>query len=92
MVDQIRQIDPDATIAVCAAGRSTLYMTTVATMLGLNIRVGTEDTPWKYPNSDELLTSNLEMFAMARDIAGLLGRRPASADEYRRMIGKPARS
>ncbi|MNV72598.1 3-keto-5-aminohexanoate cleavage enzyme [compost metagenome] len=91
MVDQIRKIDPGAVIAVCAAGRSTLYMTTVATMLGLNIRVGTEDTPWKYPNSDELLVSNLEMFSMARDIAGLLGRRPASADEYRRMIGKPAR-
>lgn len=91
MVDQIRKIDPGAVIAVCAAGRSTLYMTTVATMLGLNIRVGTEDTPWKYPNSDELLLSNLEMFSMARDIAGLLGRRPASADEYRRMIGKPAR-
>ncbi|MNE67466.1 hypothetical protein D3C80_1630760 [compost metagenome] len=67
-------------------------MTTLASMLGLQIRVGTEDTPWKYPNSDELLESNLEMFNMAREIAGLLGRRPARANEYRRMIGKPERN
>ncbi|MNJ15150.1 hypothetical protein D3C77_93910 [compost metagenome] len=92
MVDQIRQVDPAGTISVCAAGRSTLYMTTLASMLGLQIRVGTEDTPWKYPNSDELLESNLEMFNMAREIAGLLGRRPARANEYRRMIGKPERN
>ncbi|EHP41084.1 hypothetical protein OR16_21818 [Cupriavidus basilensis OR16] len=92
MVDQIRQIDPTSAITVCAAGRATLYMTTLATMLGLNIRVGTEDTPWKYPNSDARLRDNLEMFRMARDIAALHGRRPASADGYRRMIGKPARS
>jgi len=31
------------------------------------------------------------MFTMARDIAGLLGRTPASADEYRQLIGKPPR-
>ena len=92
MVDQIRKIDPTAAITVCAAGRSTLYMTTLATMMGLNIRIGTEDTPWKYPNSDARLGSNLEMFRMARDIALLHGRRPATADEYRRMIGKAPRS
>jgi uncharacterized protein (DUF849 family) len=92
MVDQIRQIDPTSVISVCAAGRATLYMTTLATMMGLHVRVGLEDTPWKYPNSDERLRDNLEMFGMARDMAGLLGRRPATADEYRRMIGKPART
>lgn len=87
IVDQIRSIDPDSVITVCAAGRATLYLTTLATMMGLNIRVGVEDTPWKYPNSDERLSSNLEMFTMAREIASLLGRRPATADEYRAMLG-----
>jgi 3-keto-5-aminohexanoate cleavage enzyme len=91
MVDQIRKIDPTSVISVCAAGRATLYMTTLATMMGLHIRIGTEDTPWKYPNSDEHLKSNLEMFNMARDIAGLLGRTPATANEYRALIGKPTR-
>jgi uncharacterized protein (DUF849 family) len=91
MVDQIRKIDPTSVISVCAAGRATLYMTTLATMMGLHIRIGTEDTPWKYPNSDEHLKDNLEMFNMARDIAGLLGRTPATANEYRALVGKPAR-
>src|SRR5258708_7687287 len=89
MVDQIRKIDPTSVISVCAAGRATLYMTTLATMMGLHIRVGTEDTPWKYPNSDERLKDNLEMFNMARDIAGLLGRKPASANEDRALVGQP---
>ncbi|MCK4124467.1 3-keto-5-aminohexanoate cleavage protein [Ralstonia nicotianae] len=92
MVDQIRQIDPTSVITVCAAGRATLYMTTLATMMGLHIRVGTEDTPWKYPNSDERLNDNLEMFSMARDIAALHGRAPATADAYRALIGKPGRT
>jgi uncharacterized protein (DUF849 family) len=87
MVDQIRRIDPDSVITVCAAGRATLYLATLAIMMGLNIRVGVEDTPWKYPNSDERLQDNLQMFTMAREIAALHGRRPATADEYRKMIG-----
>lgn len=89
MVDQIRRIDPEGPILVCAAGRATLYMTTLATMMGLHIRVGTEDTPWKYPNSDEKLTSNVEMLEMAKQIAELHGRRPATADEYRKILDIP---
>lgn len=91
MVDQIRQIDPTSVISVCAAGRAGLYMTTLATMMGLHIRVGTEDTPWKYPNSDIQLKDNLEMFEMARNIAAMLGRTPATANEYRALVGKPPR-
>ena len=64
----------------------------LATMMGLHIRIGTEDTPWKYPNSDERLKDNLEMFNMARDIAALLGRTPATANEYRALVGKPSRT
>jgi 3-keto-5-aminohexanoate cleavage enzyme len=89
MVDQIRRIDPESLISVCAAGRAGLYMTTLATMAGLHIRVGIEDTPWKHPNSNALLKDNLEMFNMARELAALLGRAPASANDYRALIGKP---
>ena len=87
MVHQIRKIDPAAQILVCAAGRATMYMTTLATMLGLHIRVGTEDTEWKYPNSDERFTSNLEMLNTAKEIAALHGRRPATANEMRALFG-----
>ena len=91
MVDQIRKIDPTSVITVCAAGRATLYMTTLATMMGLHIRVGVEDTPWKYPNSDLRLDDNLEMFTMAKQLAGLLGRTPCSANQYRSLLGLKAR-
>lgn len=87
MVDQIRRIDPGSVITVCAAGRATLYVTTLATMMGLNIRVGVEDTPWKHPNSDARLRDNLEMYTMAREIARLLGREPGNADYYRGLLG-----
>lgn len=91
MVEQIRGIDPEAAITVCNAGRAGLYITTLATMMGLNIRVGLEDSCWRHPNSDELLASNLELFNRARTIAAELGRVPATADEYRTQVGLPAR-
>lgn len=91
MVSQLRSIDPECVITVCAAGRAGLHTTTLATMLGLDIRVGTEDTFWRSPLGDELLSGNLEMFIKARAIAEALGRRVATADEYRRSVGLPAR-
>lgn len=91
MVDQIRQLDPQAAITVCNAGRAGLYITTLALMMGLNIRVGLEDSLWRHPNSDEYLTSNLELFERARTLAGELGRTPATADDYRAQIGLPTR-
>ncbi|MGI5194119.1 3-keto-5-aminohexanoate cleavage protein [Streptomyces sp. CA-288835] len=84
MVDQIRQLDPRAAITVCAAGRAGLYITTLATMMGLNIRVGLEDGCWRCPNSNELTASNLELLTRARTIAAELGRTPATANEYRK--------
>jgi uncharacterized protein (DUF849 family) len=89
MVDQIKSIDEDSVIVVCAAGRAGLYMTTLATMLGLHIRVGTEDTIWKHPNSDELAGGNLELVEKAIQIAELHGRTPATADEYRALLKLP---
>ncbi len=44
------------------------------------------------PHSDELLESNLRMFEMAKGIAGLLGRRVATADEYRQVLGLETRA
>lgn len=91
MVDQIRQIDPQASISVCNAGRAGLYITALALMMGLNIRVGLEDSLWRYPNSNEVLKSNLELFESARSLAAQFGRTPASADDYREQIGLPRR-
>jgi uncharacterized protein (DUF849 family) len=87
MVNQLKSLDEDAQITVCAAGRATYYMTTLATMLGLHIRVGTEDTYWRSPLSDDMVQGNVEMVQTASAIAELLGRKVATADEYRAAIG-----
>ena len=87
MVHQIRKIDPDPQFLVCAAGRATMYMTTLATMMGFHIRVGTEDTAFKYPNSNEKFKSNVEMVRAAKQIAELHGRTPATANEMRALFG-----
>jgi 3-keto-5-aminohexanoate cleavage enzyme len=87
MVNQLKALDEDAQITVCAAGRATMYMTTLATMMGLHIRVGTEDTYWRSPLRDDVVENNLEMLNTARTIAQLLGREVATADEYRALLG-----
>ncbi|MBS1677614.1 MAG: 3-keto-5-aminohexanoate cleavage protein [Actinobacteria bacterium] len=91
MADQLKSLDEGAQITVCAAGRASLYVTTLATMMGLHIRVGTEDTYWRSPLRDDVVDGNLEMFESARTIASLLGREVATANEYRASIGLPTR-
>ena len=87
IVEQIRDIDDTSVIIVCAAGRATQYLTTLATLLGLHIRVGTEDTIWKYPHRDEILAGNGEAVESAATVARLLGREPATAEDYRKLVG-----
>jgi 3-keto-5-aminohexanoate cleavage enzyme len=83
----IRDTDPKAKILVCAAGRASSYLATVATTLGLNIRVGMEDTVWAHPHSDTKLTSNVEAFTAARTITEALGLKVASYDRYQHVMG-----
>lgn len=91
MIDQIHKLRPGIPLVIVAAGRATLYMTTLATMLGHHIHVGTEDSRYKYPNSDEQFTSNVEMIRHAKQIAALHGRTPATANEMRAVFGMPER-
>jgi uncharacterized protein (DUF849 family) len=86
-VDRIREIDPQGFIQVCAAGRAGHYMATAAMLLGLHVRVGTEDSVWRYPHRDELLHNNVEMVERVRATAESLGRRLATPAEFRDMIG-----
>jgi 3-keto-5-aminohexanoate cleavage enzyme len=56
-------------------------------LLGLNIRVGKEDTIWEYPHKDNLIKSNAEIYKRTVQIAKALGREPATPDEYVKMMG-----
>jgi 3-keto-5-aminohexanoate cleavage enzyme len=83
----IYDVDPDGVVAVCAAGRPSTYLATIAAALGLHIRVGMEDTIWRWPHREDLIGSNEEMVRAASEIASLLGRTVASPSRYREIIG-----
>ncbi len=87
--NRIREIDKDAVIMVCAAGRASSYLATLAVLLGLHIRVGMEDTVWMWPHKDEKIQNNAEHFKKFKLLCELLGRRVATPNEYRKMIGLP---
>lgn len=88
-VNFIKDIDDSSIISICAAGRASSYLATLAMLLGLHIRIGLEDTVWKWPHREELLTNNAATFQSYKTMAELLGREVATGDEYRQMVGLP---
>jgi len=87
LVKRIREVDKNAVILVTQPARPSIYFIALALIMGLHVRVGMEDTVWKYPHRDDLCTSNAEIVKATVDMAGALGRRPATAQEYRKIIG-----
>lgn len=86
-VRRIRAIDPDGLISVPTAGRPSYYLAGMAILMGLSIRVGVEDTYWKWPHRDDLLPNTVTAFKDMKSVAEIFGRRVATADEYREMSG-----
>jgi 3-keto-5-aminohexanoate cleavage enzyme len=91
-VDREVHADPESVIMVCAAGRASSYLATLAILLGLHIRVGMEDTIYMWPHKDDRIKSNAEVFLTFKNIAESLGRKVVTPDEYRKMIGLPMKS
>jgi 3-keto-5-aminohexanoate cleavage enzyme len=87
VVNRLMEIDDNSIIMVCNAGRASCHLAMLALLMGLHVRVGMEDTIWKYPHKDDLMESNGESVRIACEIVKLLGRRVATADEYRQLIG-----
>lgn len=87
LVDQIRSVDPDAVIYVSMNGRATFYISVLAMIMGLHVRVGMEDTVWKYPHKDDRIESNVDIVKQTIEVARYLGRKPATPDEYRKIVG-----
>jgi 3-keto-5-aminohexanoate cleavage enzyme len=85
-VAAIRDVDQDAMIMVCAAGRAAMYVATLASVMGLHIRIGMEDTYWLWPHRDDRIESNIQAYGLAAKLAEVIGRPVASQAEYRRMI------
>jgi len=86
-IDLIRDIPGEHEIIVCGAGRGSSYLATLAILMGCHLRVGTEDTIYKYPHKDERVTDNGEDIRRYKQLANLLGREVATPDEYREIAG-----
>jgi 3-keto-5-aminohexanoate cleavage enzyme len=86
LIRLIRHIDPQSVIVACTGGRSSSYLATLAILLGVHVRVGMEDTVWKWPHRDDKIQSNVEVFRQISGIASALGRDLMGADEYRKLM------
>ncbi|MDW8022087.1 MAG: 3-keto-5-aminohexanoate cleavage protein [Nitrososphaerota archaeon] len=86
IVDQLYRLDREAVIQVDIAGRMSSFETAVSLMMGLHIRVGTEDTIWRFPHKNEIVKGNLQIFNDAKQLAALLGRDIADAEHYRKIL------
>jgi uncharacterized protein (DUF849 family) len=73
---------------VIGIGRQQWTMVAAALTLGGSIRVGLEDN-FYLPNG-EMARSNGELIAKARQMTEDAGRRPATVDEARKLLGIPA--
>ena len=86
-VERIREVDPDPFITVCAGGRPSRYIVTLALLLGLNIRVGMEDTVFQHPHKDDPCKNNAEELKWAVETARMLGREVMTPAELREKVG-----
>jgi 3-keto-5-aminohexanoate cleavage enzyme len=91
IVDRIKEIDEDSIIMVNAAGRAGHYLVTQAMLLGLHVRTGTEDMAFRFPHRNDLIESNSECVLRVKQTAEALGRRLATPEEYRQMVGAKRR-
>lgn len=84
--NRILEIDPGAVIQVCATGRASIYLATLSVIMGHHLRVGMEDTPWKWPHKDEYIKSNAQHFLEYKQLCEILGREVYTAKEYRKFM------
>ncbi len=80
-----RMFGADYHFSVLAAGRAQVPMATMAATMGGHVRVGLEDNLWLGPGV--LAKSNAEQVELIRGIVERLGRKVATPDEARAMLG-----
>ena len=76
--------------SVLAAGRAQIPMATMAAAMGGHVRVGLEDK--LYIGKGQLAESNAQQVTLIREIVERLGRRVATPDQARAMLGLKGRA
>lgn len=90
--DRILEIDPDSRVMVSMSGRAGIWGVMLAAMYGppiIGARVGMEDSIWMRPTDDDVIKDNPSVIANLVKGLEYLGRRPATANEYREMLDLP---
>ena len=84
----LQSFPKSATMGVCAGGRNWFPFTVFAMMLGVDmVRVGMEDSVYVYPHKDQKLKTPAEAVKMIVEAAHILGRKIATPDEAREIMG-----
>ena len=89
MADNLAAIDPTAHWGVIGISRAQWTLVAAALSLGGSVRVGLEDN--LYLPDGTMAASNGELIAKARQMVQDAGRRPATVDEAREILGVRAR-
>jgi 3-keto-5-aminohexanoate cleavage enzyme len=85
LAHQVRQLPDDATWQVIGIGRDQWPLVSAALSMGGNVRVGLEDN--FYLPDGEMADSNADLVEKAVEMAGTVGRDPATPDEARAIFG-----
>jgi uncharacterized protein (DUF849 family) len=83
-------LPPDSHWGVIGISRQQWMLVAAALTIGGSIRVGLEDN--LYLPDGRMATSNGDLIAKARQMTEDAGRRPATVEEARKLIGVPARA
>ncbi len=85
---QTKQRIPNSIIGVYSGGRNWMPITMMAIMAGVDIvRVGIEDCYWMYPHRDEVIQRNIDAVNRIVTFCNLIGRKLATPEEARKIMG-----
>jgi len=89
LTTMVRALPPGTTWSAAGVGRFQFYVNTMAIVMGGHVRVGLEDNLWYDDDRTELAT-NARLIERLVEIARSVGRKIASPQEAREIIGMPA--
>jgi len=92
IINRILEVEPDSVVEISQCGHGGLWQLVFAAMYGppvIGVRMGTEDSMFMYPHKDELVADNPGLVKQFVAILKAIGRRPATASEFRKAIGEP---
>lgn len=85
LLNLVHQIPEDSTWQVVTVGKFNLRTTLIAMCMGANVRTGLEDTI--YYQKGEIVQSNAQLVKRMVRLAKEIGRKPATVDEAKYILG-----